>query len=294
MLPTILGVVVLLVGMALFFFPVAANEASQHEAEVVIRDAETHAQSSGTATKDSAAYKYLQSYNEQVREGELTVNDPFGIGSNVDELADVGLDNGVVGSLTVPSMDVYLPIYLGSTHENLERGATLVAGTSAPLGEKSSNVVLAAHRGYYTNGLFRNIESVKEGDLLQIKTAWDTMVYRAVEINVVGPNDGDSVAVRPGRDLVTLLTCHPYGTTRDRYLVVFERTTDTADLAAFEAEEAEASGPLAAVVAPLAEALEPCDSPALVVERWARVFGLAVMAFMLVWAVGLLVRRARK
>ena len=110
----------------------------------------------------------------------------------------------------------------------------------------------------------------------------------------MGPNDGDSVAVRPGQDLVTLLTCHPYGTTRDRYLGVFERTTDPDDLAAFETEEAEASGPLAAVVAPLTEALEPCDSPALVAERWARVFGLAVMAFMLVWAIGRLIKHARK
>lgn len=283
----VVGVAVFLAGAALFMWPTVEASVSQEEADAVIREAA--AENEAVASEDSAAYEYLRAYNERVRSGELVVNDPWGIGSDAEELASVGLADGVVGSLTVPSMDVHLPIYLGSTHENLERGATLMAGTSAPLGEESSNVVLAGHRGYLTNGLFRNIESVQVGDLLQIETPWDTLVYRAVEILVVDPDDVDSVRVQEGRDLVTLLTCHPYGTTERRYLVVFERTTDPADLAAFSEEEATADTVLPVVDA-VTEALEPSESPALVVERWARVAGLAIMVALPVWAVAHAVR----
>lgn len=269
----LLGAAVFLVGAMMFLYPSAAGYVSQQEANAVIEEASTQSKASPEA--NTAAYEYLRAYNERVRTGELTVNDPWGIGSNVEELSSVGLSDGVIGSLTVPSMGVRLPIYLGATHTNLERGAALVAGTSAPLGETSSNVVLAGHRGYLTNGLFRNIEDVQAGDLLKIETPWDSLVYRAVDIQVVAPDDVGSVAVQEGRDLVTLLTCHPYGTTLKRYLVVFERTTDPEDVAAFSDDNS--PNVVEEIVNPIEEALRPSESPALVVERWARVAGLAVM-----------------
>lgn len=229
-------------------------------------------------------YEALVDYSERVREGTGDkVNDPFAFSG--DELAAMGLPDGIVGSIDIPAMGVTLPIYLGATEANMELGAAVVAGTSMPVGGESSNCVIAAHRGVWHGvQMFRDIELLEVGDTLTVTTAWDELTYRVCEIRVIEPDDVDALAVQEGRDLVTLFTCHPYAVSTQRYLVYCERVPN---------EEAQPSpGAVERVVSALLPADSP-GSPALEAERWLRVGGLALLVVVLVLLVATIARRVR-
>lgn len=167
---------------------------------------------------------WLQQYNKQVRAGAgVAVDDPFGVNVSEGSLSSVELSDTPVGRICVPAMDCDLPLYLDASQEHLALGAGVVSGTSAPIGETDSNCVIAGHRGYSSALFFREIENVKAGDPVVLSTIWGTFGYRAVSFKVIKPSDMEAVSVQPGRDLVTLSTCHPYPYNTYRYLVVCER-----------------------------------------------------------------------
>lgn len=209
------------------------------------------------ADKADSSRPWLEAYNERVRGGEgPAVNDPFTFGAQDSSFSETGLVDVPVGVLTVESMSCEAPVYLGSTEENMLRGAAVVAGTSAPLGEASSNCVIAAHRGMY----FRQVENVQIGDLARLRTIWGTFVYRVVDIRVIYPTDRDAVRIQEGRDLLTLTTCHPYGQNKKRIIVVCER-----DLAA----EAQPEEPESSAAQEVLDAVVPKDAASNVAETFA-------------------------
>lgn len=113
-----------------------------------------------------------------------------------------------------------LSLYLGATMENMRKGAAIMGQTSLPLGQKDSNCVIAAHRGYQGIPYFRDIEQLKTGDRVIIKNPWDTLSYKVTKIKVIDPYDTDKILIKKGKDMITLLTCHPYrGHGRYRYIV---------------------------------------------------------------------------
>ena len=117
------------------------------------------------ADKGASSRPWLESYNERIRQGEgAPINDPFTFGAADQSFAETGLAGLPVGVLTVDSMACEAPVYLGSSEQNMLNGAAVVAGTSAPLGESSSNCVIAAHR----NMFFKQIESVQVGDRVDL------------------------------------------------------------------------------------------------------------------------------
>lgn len=180
----------------------------------------------------------LQQYNVQVRAGAgVAVDDPFGLNASEGSLSSVGLSDTPVGRIRVPAMNCDLPLYLGASQEHLALGAGVVSGTSAPIGETDSNCVIAGHRGYSGALFFREIENVEVGDPVVLSTVWGTFGYRAVSFKVVNPSDMEAVSVQPGRDLVTLSTCHPYPYNTYRYLVICERDQSAVDDLSATADE---------------------------------------------------------
>ncbi len=232
-----------------------------------------------------ATYEKLVAYNERVREGEGgKVNDPFAFSD--DSLAELGLPDGIIGSISVPKMGVTIPLYLGATEANMVDGAGIVAGTSMPLGEETSNTVIAAHRGgYFGLPMFRDIEDLEAGDTVTITTPWDKLTYAVREVKVVAPNDTEAVGVQEGRDLVTLLTCHPYGTNQSRMLVFCERVPNE--------EAQEDAGPVAAAVKQILPG-NAGDSPLLMIENALKLAGLVILLFLGVYLVIDSVRRMRR
>lgn len=301
----VLGLALMLAGGALFIWPSYVAWQSQQEMTARIDTAlvrETDAGSYSLRAKEGdPAYEYLSSYNRNVSNGTGgAINDPFGIGSNELELSEVGLGDAIVGSVTIPAMNVQLPVYLGASSAHMELGATVISGTSAPLGGVGSNCVLAGHRAsWYGVPMFRDIESVQVGDLVILETPWDVLVYRAAELKVISPYDVKSLSVQPGRDLVTLFTCHPYGDNYQRYLVICERDPEAErtylEDADMRSRAVGATSPLSILTSDVMRVTEPCASLELRVERIVRVIGLVlsvVALFVVVRSALRLTRRA--
>lgn len=129
----------------------------------------------------------------------------------------------MAGSVEIPRMGVELPLYLGANEENMRLGAAHLSQTSLPIGGENTNCVIAAHRGYAMAAMFRDIEAMQEGDEVIVTNLWETLTYQVVETKVILPSDTEEVLIREGRDLVTLITCHPYGHNYQRYVVYCER-----------------------------------------------------------------------
>ena len=102
-------------------------------------------------------------------------------------------------------------------------GAVHLTGSSYPIGGNNTNSVIAAHRGYYKTSMFRHIDNIKIGDRLYIKNFRETLLYRAVEIAIIDSNDIGKLGIQDNKDLVTLISCHPYPFNYQRYVVYFER-----------------------------------------------------------------------
>jgi sortase A len=232
MAATLLAVALLLAGGALLASPSVLNRLSQASMDGEI--AKVDAVRGGNAEESSEAMgaealaearDLLEAYNKRVSGGEVTIaSDPFSFEDAMGAFGTLGLEDGLVGYMEVPAMDCSLPLYLGSTKDHMAKGATVVSGSSAPLGGTSSNCVIAAHRGYGSASMFRDIEKVSVGDEILIRTLWEDLTYTVVGTRVIDPSDTSDVGLQLGRDLVSLVTCHPYGHNYTRYVVEAERT----------------------------------------------------------------------
>ena len=139
-------------------------------------------------------------------------------------LTQYGLADEVFGVISIPAMELEMPIFLGATEQHMAEGAAHLSQTSLPIGGTNTNSVIAGHRGYNGASYFRYIDKLKVGDLVSITNLWETLTYRVCEIKIIDPYDVEEILIQPGRELLTLLTCHPYASGgRQRYVVYCER-----------------------------------------------------------------------
>ena len=132
--------------------------------------------------------------------------------------------DGLMGSIEIPKIKAKLAIYHGLSKTVLEKGVGHVEGTSLPIGGKSTHAVLAAHRGLPNAKLFTDLDQMKVGDHFLLHVLDETLCYEVDKISVVKPEDTTALAVEDGQDLVTLLTCTPYGVNTHRLLIRGIRT----------------------------------------------------------------------
>lgn len=133
--------------------------------------------------------------------------------------------NGIMGNVEIPKINVNLPIYHGTSDEVLANGAGHMEGTSLPVGGKNTRTVLAGHTGLPNSKLFTRLDELEEGDLFYIKVCDEVLAYKVVGIEVIEPDEIDKLEIVPEKDLVTLLTCTPYGLNTHRLIVTGERVT---------------------------------------------------------------------
>lgn len=173
-------------------------------------------------------YRSIQTYNEclvKIKQGNLTNSVSMAIVPFT--MTDYGLPDDVFGVLRIPAMDLEMPIYLGANDENMAAGAAVLTQTSIPIGGENTNAVIAGHRGWNGYPYFLDIENLQVGDLVYIKNVWEELTYKVTAIRIVYPDDIDAILIQPGKDMVTLLTCHPPNTGgRYRYLVYCERAEE--------------------------------------------------------------------
>lgn len=139
-------------------------------------------------------------------------------------LTQYGLADEVFGVISIPAMELEMPIFLGATEQHMADGAAHLSQTSLPIGGENTNCVIAGHRGYNGASYFRYIDKLKVGDLVSVTNLWERLTYRVCEIKIIDPHDVTEILIQPGRELLTLLTCHPYASGgKQRYVVYCER-----------------------------------------------------------------------
>ena len=142
-------------------------------------------------------------------------------------LNQYGLPTEVFGVIEIPKMELEMPLFLGASNNNMAAGAAVLAQTSIPIGGYSTNAVIAGHRGWNGYKYFMDIELIEPGDEVIITNIWEVLTYKVTEIRIVSPDDVDAILIQPGRDMITLLTCHPPNSGgKYRYLVFCERVED--------------------------------------------------------------------
>lgn len=226
-LRTALIVLLFTVGVCLLAYPWFSNWLEeQSRASVMDNYREVVAQASKQDL--SAEMEKALLYEEHLRSGTARVIDPFDPSSvqATDEEYEACLNlagNGVMGEIHIPSINVALPIYHGTSDEGLQKGAGHLQGTSLPIGGVSTHCVLAGHTGLPTTRIFDLLDQVEMGDVFTLSVLGETLAYRVCDIQVVLPDESDSLSIQEGRDLVTLVTCTPYGKNTHRLLVTGER-----------------------------------------------------------------------
>ena len=140
--------------------------------------------------------------------------------------------DGVMGYLTIPKIHVELSIYHGTSDEVLETGVGHMNGTKLPIGGESTHSVLSAHRGLPSAKLFTDLELLELGDRFTLYILGEQLTYEVDSIQTVLPDQLQSLSIQPGEDLVTLMTCTPYGINTHRLLVRGHRVEDVQAAAA--------------------------------------------------------------
>ena len=197
-------------------------------------------------------FKEFQAYNQRIyEERQIGLKDAYEDEGKQFDLKQYGFKDDVIGVLWIPRLELELPIYMGVTHKHLTKGVGIIDNTSVPVGGTNTNTILAGHRGYRGIPMLRNIQSIQMGDKIQITTPWETLVYRVTELKIVPRDESSVLYIQEGREIITLLTCHPYTRNEQRYIVIAERSDeapDTKENDVKEAEKTENSSPQPVVV----------------------------------------------
>ena len=136
--------------------------------------------------KNAQLYQEMQSYNQQIfSDGQSGLTDPWSYEQETLDLSKYGIDDGMIGILDIPKMDVTLPLYLGATQEKMARGAVMLGQTSFPVQGTDSNCVIAAHRGWKQQAYFKYIDALKQGESIIVTNSWERLEYVVSDIQVI-------------------------------------------------------------------------------------------------------------
>ena len=228
----IIAVILLIVGIGFFAYPIALRVVFNMQANQAIDQLEqlkTDEFQTDDSVTDECDLPYAQlrkamfDYNERLYvSGQSGLIDQLSYEEPDFLLSDYGIDSDILGYITIPSIEVKLPIYNGASKENMSKGATYLANTSLPVGGDNTNCVIAAHTRHNGIYMFKRITELEIGDEIYITNLWETLVYKVVETKVIDPIDSQNIYIKTGRSLVTLSTCHPYPKNYQRYLVFAE------------------------------------------------------------------------
>lgn len=132
---------------------------------------------------------------------------------------------GIMGSIEIPKIGVDLPIYHGTENDVLSNGIGHLEGTSLPIGGENTHCILTGHRGLPNSKLFTRLDELKENDLFYLNIFGEMLAYKVNQIEVIEPDEVEKLDIQDGKDLVSLITCTPYGLNTHRLVVTGERVS---------------------------------------------------------------------
>ena len=226
-LPTILLVLVLLIGIGVMAYPTASQQINKLHASQAVSTYDKAIEQISEAD-DSALWEEARAYNETITQNDFSY-DVFS--GSEKELRDTPYwnilnieGNGLMGYVSVPKINEKIPIYHGTSDSVLQRAAGHLSGTRLPIGGEGNHSVLAAHRGLPSARLFTDLDQIEIGDKFYIHILDEVLAYQVDQISdMIDKDDTDTLTslmqMEDGEDYVTLLTCTPYGINSHRLLV---------------------------------------------------------------------------
>ena len=219
----VLAALLAVAGICVMLWPVFTGNRLQSSAATAVQEF--------LADRDEPEQQYpellavLQEYNRQLYvEKQSGLVDLKACEEPAVDLTAYGIDDEIIGVLEIPAMELTMPVYLGASDAHLAAGAAVLGNTSAPIGGNSTNCVIAGHRGWKGADYFRHIDKLVVGDSATLTNLWGTLTYTVTDIQVIQPHEVAKIKIQPNRDLLTLLTCHPYASGgRQRYVTYCER-----------------------------------------------------------------------
>lgn len=237
----VLFLVLFLIGIGAAAYPAFGNWYTEQKRSVVLTEYEKALAKIEDADLTDA-FKQAEIYNDALFTGEIDEKERPDYGELLCTTED-----GIMGYVEIPAIQIRLPIYHGCTENGLSKGAGHLPSSSLPVGGKSTHAVLAAHSGRADSKMFTDLDQVKEGDLVYLYVLNKTLTYEVDKITVTTPDDTDAIQIIDGEDLLTLLTCTPYGTNTHRLLVRGHRIFPDETLSTSKPSEAKPEHPDTAV-----------------------------------------------
>ena len=220
---TVIVCIMFTAGLSLLLYPFMANQWNNYRQSQLLttyEEAVTEMVETGRVDYE-AEWAQAQNYNEDLI--PYILPDSFSTAEYPQEgdakyLSCLNLTgDGMMGYIQIPKISVKIPIYHTTSDEVLQKAAGHLAGSSLP--GAGTHAVISAHRGLPSAALFTDLDKLQEGDTFYLSVLDDTLCYEVDLITVVDPTETEALAAQEGEDLVTLLTCTPYGVNSHRLLV---------------------------------------------------------------------------
>ena len=211
----ILLVIMFLVGLSLLLYPTVSDYwNSFHQSNAITSYEESIKQINQEEYDKLWASAYT--YNESFTQNKWVLNEDEK--KTYENQLDIS-KQGIIGHIEIPRIKCELPIYHGTNEDILQVAIGHLEGTSLPIGGESTHAVLSGHRGLPSAKLFTDLDQLSVGDTFMIHVLDKTFTYEVDQIHIVLPNEFDLLNIVEGEDLVTLVTCTPYGVNSHRLLV---------------------------------------------------------------------------
>ena len=245
-------VLVILAGLGLLLYPVIKTTALRKAEQSAISDFEQHRASDPVETMGKTEpvregklnspeesrieqsrpfltlWEACLTYNRQLITGQRDRYSEASIKLPAIDLAALGWEQEVFARLSIPAINMDVPLYLGASAKNLDRGGAILGQTSLPIGGADTNCVIAGHRTWHGAVQFVALEQLRVGDMVLLTNPWETLVYEVIETKVITPDTLDDIMIQPGRELLSIFTCTRPNTRR--FLVICERVRNLSQI----------------------------------------------------------------
>lgn len=227
-LPTLLIIFVFLAGIVVFLYPTVSNYLYEKNSSKAITE---HSENVNKLSPEIIAEEKeaIMRYNKILFENAVVLTDPFDPDAyplTDGEYSELLAFDDEMAYIEIPEINVCLPIYHGTAEETLLIGVGHLENASLPAGGLTTHAVLSAHCGLPSARLFTDLHLLKQDSIFRIHVLDETLTYQVYDIETVEPDDSSSLFIQEGEDLVTLITCTPYGKNTHRLLVHGRRSEE--------------------------------------------------------------------
>lgn len=221
--PLMLFILAILVGILVMCIPIISSNFNHRKSLEYIENYSKDV-SINSDKINNAILEQAENYNKLVAGTDILASFSDDREESEEYLGQLNVnDDGVMGYIKIPRIDVEIPIYHGTSSKTLQKGVGHLEGSSLPIGGKGTHAILSGHRGLPSSKLFTDLDQLKENDMFYIYVLDKVLAYKVNQVKVIEPDDTSDLAIVNDKDCITLVTCTPYALNTHRLLVRGER-----------------------------------------------------------------------